>query len=157
MKKIYINISHYMNHHEELKNKIIFISKYFPYITFIAYPLILIYTYIFSKPLLLLALVKPLSAFILVTVMRSVINRPRPFETLHIEPLVKHKGGKSFPSRHAVSAIIIALTCLNINIYLGIVLLIIGFMICLSRVLIGVHYISDVLVSILIAFIIHMI
>lgn len=157
MKKIYKNISKYMITHEELKNKIIFISKYFPYITFIAYPFMIIYTYIYMNTQLLLVIVKPLSAFILVTVIRDVINRPRPFETLHIKPLVKHKNGKSFPSRHAVSAIIIALTCLNINIYLGIILLIIGFMICLSRILVGVHYISDVLVSILIAFIIHII
>ena len=71
--------------------------------------------------------------------------------------IIKPKKGESFPSRHAVSAMIIALVCFGINIYLGIFALVIALLICISRIMAGVHYISDVFVSIIIAFMIYMI
>ena len=52
---------------------------------------------------------------------------------------------------------IIALVCFGINIYLGIFALVIALLICISRIMAGVHYISDVFVSIIIAFMIYMI
>ena len=99
----------------------------------------------------------PLCAFIFTTVLRNVINRPRPFDMLDITPFREHKSGKSFPSRHTVSAFAIAFALLNINIHLGIIALIIACIVGLSRIICAVHFISDVLCGFLIALIIYLI
>ena len=73
---------------------------------------------------------------------------------MDIEPLIKHKQGESFPSRHTVSAFAIAFACLKVSLPLGIVMLLLAITVSLSRILCGVHYISDVISAIVIAFII---
>lgn len=76
---------------------------------------------------------------------------------MNIQPLIGHKHGESFPSRHTVSAFIIALVCLPVNLYLGVFALIVASMMSLCRILAGVHYISDVLVSVIIALLFYFI
>ena len=73
---------------------------------------------------------------------------------MNIEPLIKHKHGESFPSRHTVSAFAIAFACLHIYLPLGIIMTILAIIVSSSRILCGVHYISDVISAIIIAFII---
>ena len=85
---------------------------------------------------------------------RQVINRKRPYEAMAIDPLIEHKQGESFPSRHTVSAFAIALACLQVNSLLGTIMLILAFVVSCSRILSGVHYISDVLSAVIIALII---
>ncbi len=157
MEKYYQSLLQYIHQNPLLKKIIIYICQYFPYITFGLYPCILIYLFFVNKDLLLITIIKPLSAFLFVTILRKIVNRKRPYESMEIDPLIKHKKGESFPSRHAVSAMIIALVCFGINIYLGIFALVIALLICISRIMAGVHYISDVFVSIIIAFMIYMI
>lgn len=140
-----------------LKNIIIFICKYFPDITFTLYPCILIYLFFTKSPLLLSTILRPLSAFILVSIFRKIINRPRPYESMSIEPLLSHKSGESFPSRHTLSAFIIAFVCFDVNIALGIFACIIAIIISLTRILAGVHYISDVISAIIVAYIFYII
>ena len=55
------------------------------------------------------------------------------------------------PSRHTASAFIISLAILYINTELGIAALSVSFLITLSRLLAGVHFIKDVLVAMLIS------
>ncbi len=87
----------------------------------------------------------PLSTFILCTLIRVIINEKRPYEILNITPLIKkNKSGQSFPSRHAVSASVIAMTSLYINVPLGIIMMIICTGVCVIRPIAGVHYIKDV-------------
>lgn len=143
--------------HSLLEKAIIKIAKYFPYIMFITYPILIIYCYLDNQELLLVTIIKPLSAFLLVTVIRKIINRKRPYEAMDIKPLRGHKQGESFPSRHSVSAMAIALAGYTIYPPLGIILLTIAIIICLSRILCGVHYLSDVFTAILIALIINLI
>lgn len=157
MEKYYKKMLKYIHHSPKLKKVIIDVCHYFPYIPFSIYPIILIYLFITHHPLFITTLLKPLFAFLLVTIFRKVINRQRPYEKMNITPLLQHKLGESFPSRHAISAMIIALVCMDVNMVLGTFALIIAFMICLSRILAGVHYISDVFVSIVIAIIIYII
>ena len=157
MEKYYQSLLQYIHQNPLLKKIIIYICQYFTYITFGLYPCILIYLFFVNKDLLLITIIKPLSAFLFVTIFRKIINRKRPYESMKIDPLIKHKKGESFPSRHAVSAMIIAFVCFDVNIYLGIFSLVIALLICMSRIMAGVHYISDVLISIIIAFIIYMI
>lgn len=157
MKDFYQTLLNKIHSIPQLKNTIIFICKYFPYITFTLYPCILLYLLIIRSPLLLSTILRPLSAFIIVSIFRKLINRPRPYESMDIEPLLSHKSGESFPSRHTLSAFIIAFVCLNVNIYLGIFACTIASIISLTRILAGVHYISDVISAMIIAYIFYII
>lgn len=155
MEKYYQFILNNINKSNKLKKIILFICKYFPYITFCLYPCVLIYLWFTKNDLLMITIIKPLSAFLIVTIFRKIINRPRPYEIMNINSLVKHKKGESFPSRHTISAFSIALACLNVNLYLGIFTIVIACFISFSRILAGVHYISDVVTSILLSIIIY--
>lgn len=157
MEHFYQNMLTYIRLHPLYLKTILLINKVFPLIITMIYPMILIYLYLTSSNLLIPTLIKPLIAFISVTIFRKIINRPRPYETMNINPLVMHKQGQSFPSRHALSAMIIALVCINIHPLLGLFMTILAISICLSRILTGTHYISDVLTSIIIAIIIYII
>ena len=100
---------------------------------------------------------KPLIAFITVTILRKLINRKRPYEYMNITPLVSHKKGQSFPSRHTLSAMIIALVTLDIHMTLGIIMIILASLIGICRILAGVHHISDVLAGAMYALFIYLI
>ena len=119
-------------------------TRYIPIITFIVYSILLVYLLYTQNTLLAKTLYKPLASFLIVTLLRKVINRKRPYEAMAIDPLIEHKQGESFPSRHTVSAFAIALACLQVNSLLGTIMLILAFVVSCSRILSGVHYISDV-------------
>lgn len=138
--------------HPNLEKTIKFLAHYTPFITFIVYPLLIIYLYFTKNYLLPEIIICPLISFCLVTILRKIFNRKRPYEKMNIKPLVKHKQGESFPSRHTVSAFAIAFACLRFNFLLGIIMIVIATIIACSRILCGVHYISDVISAIIIAF-----
>lgn len=157
MEKYYQKMLNYIHQRPRLKKIIIDICDYFPYIPFCMYPCLLFFLFLNQNPLFMMTIIKPLSAFLIVTLFRKIVNRPRPYVAMNIKPLLTHKQGESFPSRHTVSAFIIALMFTHVNVYLGIMTLIVAMIISGSRILAGVHYISDVVVSILIAIMIDMI
>ena len=67
------------------------------------------------------ALLVPAVTFALVTVLRAALDWPRPYAAHDIDPiLVKERQGKSFPSRHVSSAVIIACTLLWLDAAWGI-------------------------------------
>lgn len=93
-------------------------------------------------------LVVPAVVFVLGTVLRRAINRPRPYETLGFAPLFpKDTKGQSLPSRHCFSAACIAVAAIPVSPAAAAVLAGLAVVIALTRVLCGVHYISDVLVG----------
>ena len=61
----------------------------------------------------------------------------------------KIQKGKSFPSRHAFSAAILSIAFYTLHPILGACLLLFTILIGLCRVLMGVHWIRDVVVGIL--------
>ena len=84
--------------------------------------------------------------FFLLPLGRSLYNRPRPYQTWDIQPLIKKDSlGKSFPSRHVFSATTIAMFTLLLNPWLGGTMLFLAAILAILRVLGGVHYPSDVL------------
>lgn len=98
------------------------------------------------SPEFLKVLFVPACTFVFITVLRQVINAPRPYETNGIVPLIKKDTvGLSFPSRHTASVFIIAMAYLYVNILLGLVMLIFAILIGLSRFLFGVHFARDVI------------
>ena len=90
-------------------------------------------------------LIVPAVAVVIVTLLRNALNKPRPFERFNFEPLIGHGKGKSFPSRHTASAVVIAMACLYVNIVYGIFMLLLAAAIGVTRVMAGVHHILDVI------------
>ena len=90
----------------------------------------------------------PAVVLVLGTALRRAINRPRPYETLGFAPLFpKDTKGQSLPSRHCFSAACIAVAAIPVSPAAAAVLAGLAVVIALTRVLCGVHYISDVLVG----------
>ena len=125
-----------------------FLYKILPLIMFISYPILIIYTFFYMKSELIKIIFVPFAVFVFITVLRKFLNKPRPYEEFNTPSLFdKNTKGQSMPSRHTASAFIIAMTFLYVNLYLGITSFFIAFMIALSRIFAGVHYIRDVLVG----------
>ena len=121
-------------------------NKLETYLFYVMYPLLLVLELAFGSPLLLKSVAVPAIAFVLVTLLRRVLNEPRPYEELDIKPLiVKDTKGKSFPSRHVFSCYMIAMAWLPFNTVVGVVLLLLGLDMMFIRVMGGVHYPQDVL------------
>lgn len=84
--------------------------------------------------------------FLLVTLARRLINAPRPYELYDFYPTPpKKREGCSFPSRHAYSALAIGTVLCFYSPILGAVLILFGALMCVARVLLGMHFIRDVL------------
>ncbi len=116
-----------------------------------AYPLLLLLAWRKGMAVLWRALWVPASWLVLVSLARRLINRSRPYERLAIEPLIKKDTkGRSFPSRHAFSVWMIAATAWWLLSPLGAVITVIGVLLCVVRVLGGVHDEWDVLVGALV-------
>lgn len=86
--------------------------------------------------------------FLILTILRRVINAPRPYEVLDFyETKPKGKRGKSFPSRHAYSVFGIGTVLLFFRPLFGVVVLAVGVMLAIARVLLGIHFPRDVIVG----------
>jgi undecaprenyl-diphosphatase len=72
------------------------------------------------------------------------LDRPRPFETLGISPLLDHDAGKAFPSNHATGAFALAIGMYGIPLYFPLMLLMAIFL-SFSRIYNGLHHLTDVL------------
>ena len=114
----------------------------------VAYVGLLCMEFYFGMPQLPQTVLIPLSGFLTLSAVRSLINRSRPYEAFHQSPVIPKKTkGKSFPSRHVFSAYMIAFTYLYVGdiLALAILLLVLATILAVIRVITGVHYISDVL------------
>ena len=79
------------------------------------------------------------------TILRDKLNLPRPYEQPGFEPLRrKETKGHSFPSRHALSAAVLAMVWMYFYPKAGWSMVGITVLICIGRVLTGVHHIRDV-------------
>ena len=89
--------------------------------------------------------------YILVSLMRRLIDAPRPYELYtfyEIKP--KERQGQSFPSRHAYSAVCLSVLFFEISIPIALMLILVSLVMCAFRVLLGIHFIRDVLCGALI-------
>lgn len=89
-------------------------------------------------------LIGPLLCLLLVKGLRVLIQRKRPFEQYRFQPVIGHDTGCSFPSKHAASAAVICVACWHLYIQLGIFIAVLAFIAGITRILAGIHYISDV-------------
>ena len=120
------------------------------------YPLLLIYlaaTHLTDKvPGFVPAVLVPGISFVLLSIFRSKINAPRPYEMPGAEPPIikKDAPGKSFPSRHIFSIFVIAVTVFWVWPAGGILVGIAGAVLAWCRVAGGVHFPRDVIAGALI-------
>lgn len=118
-------------------------------VMYAAYPVLLVVTAM-QKTVLPYLLVPGIS-FLLLSFVRSRMNRKRPYEEWEIEPLIHREGmGNSMPSRHVFSAVLISMCILRQNVFLGVIFLLLSAGIAAVRVLGGVHYLRDVIAGYLI-------
>ena len=137
-----------------LKYKIfLFIYRYLVYLTVLIYMALLIYCLIQGLyHQLFNAVLTPAITFIVVTIVRRLINAPRHYKVYPIKPLIeKNKAGESFPSRHTLSITIIAMAGLYIWWPAGVVLWVMSVCMGISRVVAGVHFPRDVLAAAMIS------
>lgn len=92
--------------------------------------------------------------FLAVSIVRKIIGAPRPYELYEFyEVKPKGKAGQSFPSRHVFSAFIIASLAICTSPWLSLAAALLGTALAVSRVLLGMHFIRDVLAGALIGII----
>ena len=134
----------------------IFLAKYLPYIL-VALAIFLILKqknwknqiYVFS----LITLSVILSRGIITEVIRFFYHRSRPFEVLGFQPLVQLWHSFAFPSGHVAAFFALAFAVFFISKYWGIWFIIAACLMGLARIFIGIHWPTDIVGGILIAFI----
>ena len=103
-------------------------------------------------------IIKPFVVLLITVLLRILIDRPRPIQKYDLKPIDdKKRIGHSFPSIHTSLAISIALTVIARGPNMGLLLSALAITITCTRLLTGVHYLTDILASILIALAIYMI
>ena len=105
------------------------------------------YDYVVGIKILLAALIP----FVIVSLMRRLINSKRPYEVYSLGnlngELMRAKRGESFPSRHVFSAFIIGTLIMEWSIILGSAVILLGIIIATARVMLGIHFVRDVIVG----------
>ena len=130
---------------EKTKKALLAVNKLLTYIGYALYPVMVIYLFFTDFKICSCAVAVPGSGFVLLTAVRRLINRPRPYEAMDIDPIIKKDTkGNSCPSRHVFSMTEIAVTAFLISPVLGCTLLFFSLCLAAIRVIGGVHYPTDV-------------
>ncbi|WP_250278505.1 phosphatase PAP2 family protein [[Clostridium] colinum] len=80
-------------------------------------------------------------------ILKNIFQRQRPFIELSLNPFISAPTSFSFPSGHSLSSFLAATFIFYTNKKWGIIAYILAFFIALSRVILMVHYPSDVIVG----------
>lgn len=144
-KKVFYIFYNLSLRYNRLKNVMTIITMFSSKIFFVLYVVNIIYLLIKRDIRLLAYILVPLISLLIVSIIRKKINKKRPFEELGIRPFIEHENGESFPSKHSTSAMIIAISTLSINMYLGILMVLLAIVTGLSRIFVGVHYPLDII------------
>ncbi|PED41278.1 undecaprenyl-diphosphatase [Bacillus cereus] len=144
--KLFLLINNYVEKSGIIDNIMIFFAEYAQY----TFPLLLIMLCLTKQVNSKVATFQVILAFSLTYTINKLfklfIYRDRPFIShVDINQLVEHTANSSFPSNHATSAFVIAMTIWFFYKRLGTACLILAIFISFSRVWVGVHYPFDVL------------
>lgn len=156
MKQWMININLYLKKHNKLTKVLAVLLKiatYWFYINFI-WQLILLTkeNIVYALYLLIYSAI----GFILLTIIRDKLNKPRPYEVMNITPVInKNTKGHSFPSRHVFSCILIMFNWLLVyywltnNIYLILfnISILFSLIIIITRIIFTIHYPIDTIIA----------
>ncbi len=136
----------FLENNPTLKKVVVMANKIITVAIYLFYPLFLVYLYLISYSGLTKIILIPLISFTILSIVRKIINYPRPYEKYDITPLCK-KGAKglSCPSRHTFSAFVISFCVMYVSLPLGIALSVLSIILAVTRVLCGIHFIRDVI------------
>ena len=150
----YIKTTTYINNHEKLQKALIVVNYILTAIVFVSF-IMLLMTLALKRDMRIINIVLVCSvSFVLVSVFRHFFNAPRPYVVYGYKPAVdKEKQGESMPSRHVFSAFIITMSFLWINPIFSILLFVVSTLIAVHRVVVGIHFIKDVLAGALVGII----
>lgn len=127
-------------------------TKGLPMLVAFAYGWLLFWQVVFCKAgghMLVRLIGVPAVTLVLGSLVRKLYNAPRPYEK-GIQPLMeKQTKGQSCPSRHALSAGVIAAVWFMVCPPVGVGVLLLAVGVCVTRVLAGVHSIWDVTAGLL--------
>lgn len=119
-------------------------------LTVILYAALLVALFIMKDLRFARVLLVPAASFIFVSALREIIRAKRPYEVLDIRPLIpKDRKGGSFPSRHAYSMYVIAVTFFYVCMPAGIALTALGLIMAYIRVIGGMHFPRDVIAGVI--------
>ena len=164
----YQKLLHWMEAHPAVRTAVIALNRWLPAVPFVCYPLLLVLlnvqwfrllqvglnqTALDFMQLIARAVFVPAFVFLGGTLLRARLNFPRPYEQPGFTPLVpKETHGKSFPSRHALSAAVLAAVWCYFYPAAGACMVVVALLICALRVLAGAHYVRDVAAGALLGF-----
>lgn len=154
--KIFFAFYNFTVSHEFISKLAVFITKFsskFFSIIYFAVGGWLIYN---SDPKLSTFILIPAAVYLTVKLIPALYNRRRPFAEYGLKNLVKQREDHSFPSTHTASSLIISLAVLNVIFELGILMIVLAVITALSRIMVGVHYPTDILAAWLLSLIINL-
>lgn len=141
----------WLENHPRLTKFFILTEKFCELFVYIVYPTFLTYLAYHNPPFFLRSTLICFIPFVLVSVLRKVLNAKRPYEVYGVSAAMKKdKKGSSMPSRHVFSAVIISVNFFFVFPILGVICGILALIMAVLRVLLGVHFIRDVAVGALV-------
>lgn len=144
-KEQYIKITEPLRQNGERAKKVCDANEILTGMIYCVYPMYLGMLFLEKDPLLLRSILVPAISFVLLTVVRRLINAPRPYEKFGMPPIIdKDTEGKSFPSRHVFSIFVIGMTIFVSHPGAGIMIGFLGIVLAIIRVIGGVHEPRDV-------------
>lgn len=162
-RKISMDIQILLFIQENIRNYIL--TPFFTLITneyFLYAILVVVLIYMFKKNDQTRKLAKEtIIAFLICTVLfivlKLIFQRPRPFDAFNeLVPLVDKPTDYSFPSGHTASAFICAFMVYDgLPKKYSILIIILAILVAFSRLYVGVHYPTDILAGIILAYIVY--
>lgn len=148
----YQKLTQSFREHPKLAKSVHICNRILTGLMFLSYPLLLLWLWHERAETLYLSIVVPLDGFLIISAFRCLVNRERPYERFGIAPVIPRRAkGKSFPSRHAFCASMVAVTYLvqddPVLAAAGALLALCALALGGIRVVSGVHYLSDVLAA----------
>lgn len=131
-----------------MRSYVIWFNRIVTCTVYLLYPALLVLLYVNKNDGLVPAIVIPGVSFILLSLFRHWMNKPRPYEVYDLQPIISKKTvGHSFPSRHIFSIFLIATTVFYFYPLAGVLIGLVGAALAMNRVLGGVHFVKDVVVG----------
>lgn len=155
--KIFLAIYYFTVSNKLISNTAIYITKISSKFFSIIYFSVGAWLIHINDPRLRTFILVPAAVYLAVKLIPIFYNRQRPFAEYDVKSLVKQREDHSFPSTHAASSMIISLVFLNINPFLGELMIFIAILTAFSRIMLGVHYPTDIIAAWVMAVIINLV